>query len=221
MGHCPLLTRGGRMAAQRSPPMRAPQVLELRFRPSLRLAVAIGAWYAATTALAWTLPVEPVIALLASGGLAVTAAVQILRTALRRGPRAWTGLRVGEDRAIEILHGGRPSTPGTVAATTYVGASLVALHVRAGDSPRLLCTVILGDMLPRDDFRRLRVLLRLSAGRGPPGRRSRARSPASSGSRAVPDRAGRGTPAPDAEQNPRPGGSGGAWASSSARGSPR
>jgi hypothetical protein len=93
---------------------------------------------------------------------AALAGYEIRRTALRRGPDAWREVRVQEDRAIRVRLGDGSLVTGRLAPTTYVGSSLVALHVRADGARRLRTTFVIARMTGAEQFRRLKVLLRLS-----------------------------------------------------------
>ena len=65
------------------------------------------------------------------------------------------------DRRITLTEASGARIEGIVQADSYVGAALTTVVVRLPERRRLRAIAILPDMLPADDFRRLRVLLRL------------------------------------------------------------
>ena len=79
------------------------------------------------------------------------------------GPSVPALLHVGHDRRIAITtHDGR-SRDGAILDVSYVGAHLTTIVWRPDRAPWFAparTILILPDMLPADDFRRLRVLLR-------------------------------------------------------------
>jgi hypothetical protein len=87
---------------------------------------------------------------------------------LRTSPRSIVAIEVGADNHVVLTERGGGRIAGHVAADSYVGPSLTTLVVRREGARRSRATAILPDMLPGEDFRRLRVLLRL----GEPGKNS-------------------------------------------------
>jgi hypothetical protein len=75
--------------------------------------------------------------------------------------------RVTADRRVDVEEAGGGTTPCKVMDSTVVAGLLTIIHLYAEESPRLpwrLRTVlILPDMLPPDELRRLRVLLRMGS----------------------------------------------------------
>ena len=92
--------------------------------------------------------------------MAAWAAVAFRDVALRRSARSVVEFAVAADLvAVAYLRDGR-LVAGHVRSATYVGAMLTTVVWRP-DGARFSRTVlILPDMLPADDFRRLRVMLR-------------------------------------------------------------
>jgi hypothetical protein len=80
--------------------------------------------------------------------------------AWRRGPRAIVALWLTGDRMLVARTGNGQLIAGHVRASSYVGARVTTLVWRADDARLSRAEWILPDMLPADDFRRLRVLLR-------------------------------------------------------------
>jgi hypothetical protein len=82
------------------------------------------------------------------------------RHALRLGNDAVSELRLAPDLILVACMGDGRLVAGQVRSATYVGASLTSIVWRP-DGARLSRTVlVLPDMLPDDDFRKLRVMLR-------------------------------------------------------------
>jgi hypothetical protein len=114
----------------------------------------------ATCALITTLPVAPpavALAILAVGAWAVERVVVV---ALRRGPRAVRRLELRGDLTIVVATGDGCACAGRVHRDSYVGARLSTIVWRPYGRCRSRAILLLPDMLPAEDFRRLRVLLR-------------------------------------------------------------
>ncbi len=88
--------------------------------------------------------------------------------ALRSGAGAVTEIRVVANRLIAVRYGTRPLVAGHVRSASYVGAHLTTIVWRPDGARRSRTVLILPDMLPEDDFRRLRVLLRYGRGNDAP-----------------------------------------------------
>jgi hypothetical protein len=72
-------------------------------------------------------------------------------------------LHVGDDRRLTATTRDGRSRDGSILDASYVGASLTTIVWRPDRAPRFRLArtiLILPDMLPADEFRRLRVLLR-------------------------------------------------------------
>jgi hypothetical protein len=74
------------------------------------------------------------------------------------------GVELDADRAVRLTERTGRRIEGMVQPDSYVGALLTTLVVRPDGKRRLRTIAILPDMLPADDFRRLRLLLRLAHG---------------------------------------------------------
>jgi hypothetical protein len=122
--------------------------------------VLLGVLATGTTAVVVALPLE----LWLQSGLIVSLVVWTTlvfhRLALRRGARAVTEVRLAANRLIAVRHAERALVAGHVRSASHVGSRLTTI-VWKPDGARWSRTVLLlPDMLPPDDFRRLRVLLR-------------------------------------------------------------
>ena len=128
---------------------------------SSRIALAlIGALAAATCAVIATLPVEPAGVGLAMIAVVVWAIDRIYVIAWRQGPRAVRELELRGDLTVVIVTGDGHAQAGRVQRDSYVGARLTTLVWRPFGRWRSRTILLLPDMLPANDFRRLRVLLR-------------------------------------------------------------
>jgi hypothetical protein len=83
-------------------------------------------------------------------------------------PRAITEIVVRSDRQIRCTERSGRCIEGAIADDSYVGTLLTTIVFHAAGCRRARTLALLPDMLSRDDFRRLRVLLRLA--RLPSGR---------------------------------------------------
>lgn len=82
--------------------------------------------------------------------------------ALRSSRRSIVAIELCGDAQVALTERGGRRIEGRVGADSYVGASLTTLVVRGKGAFASRATAILPDMLPGEDFRRLRVLLRLA-----------------------------------------------------------
>ena len=137
-----------------------PPSVHVVLAPSRVAGAGIGVLAAATIALTLAMPLEPwlhavlVVALVAWAGAAFQAA------ALHRGRRAVTEIRVAPDLMLVACLGDGHLVAGYVRAATYVGPWITTIVWRP-DGRRVSRTIlVLPDMLPAEDFRRLRVMLR-------------------------------------------------------------
>jgi hypothetical protein len=140
--------------------MRLPPSVRVELRPSriVCAGIVVGALF--TIGVIATLPLDPVLIALAALAVVVWAGDRIVVVALRRGPRAVRALTLTGDRVIVVRTGDDRLTAGYVRASTYVGARLASIVWRADGAFRSRAIVVITDMLPAEDFRRLRVLLR-------------------------------------------------------------
>jgi hypothetical protein len=142
--------------------MRVPPRLRLEPRPSRLLCRAIAAGALATATLAVCLPLPWAVRLV----LALSVALVALRAARRTVGRGLPAIvHLGLDRRLSVTMPDGRTHAGTLSGATYVGFRLVAIHWRPDRSSALApvrarTLLIVADMLPADDFRQLRVLLR-------------------------------------------------------------
>ena len=80
--------------------------------------------------------------------------------ALRRSRFAITELRLAPDLVLVVHRGDGRLVAGHVRRSTYVGAWLTSIVWRADGAFWSRAILIVPDMLPAEDFRRLRVMLR-------------------------------------------------------------
>ena len=139
---------------QKAPPIR------ISLGPSLIACVAQSCVAVGTVAVLSTLPLHP--ALLAVGFVALAAWVahRIWSVGLKRGRSTIRELRVHDDRTVVATSVSGERFAGHVQDASYVGAYVTTLVLRVKGSRCARSVLILPDMLPAEDFRRLRVLLR-------------------------------------------------------------
>jgi len=141
--------------------MKNPPPLRLDLKPSRIAAALIAAGVVASAALVASLPAEWWCR--AAGSLGIGAyGVWLLRTrAYATTPRSIVSVEIAADlRATFTERGGRRVEAG-VEPDSYVGALLTTIVLRPAGAHRSRAIAILPDMLSAEDFRRLRVLLRL------------------------------------------------------------
>ena len=78
----------------------------------------------------------------------------------RRGRRSVSALRLNGQRAVEVETVDGTRLVGSLRDDSYVSARLTTLVWRAEGARRSRSVLILPDMLPAEEFRRLRVLMR-------------------------------------------------------------
>jgi len=105
----------------------------------------------------WT---EPTWRALDDGRALPPPAVAFHVVALRRGRWAVTELRLAPDLVLVVHRGDGRLIAGHVRSATYVAASLSSIVWRPDGGRYSRAILIVPDMLPEEDFRRLRVMLR-------------------------------------------------------------
>jgi hypothetical protein len=113
-----------------------------------------------TCAMIATLPFEPAALALACFTVVVWAIDRIYVIALRQGPRAVRHFELRGDLTVVVVTGDGSACAGRVHRDSYVGARLTTLVWRPFGRRRARTILLLPDMLPAQDFRRLRVLMR-------------------------------------------------------------
>ena len=140
--------------------MRLPPAVHVTLAPSRRaLAWIVGVALVACGAVL-TLPIDPVLSGLAMLGIVVWAGDRAVVVAWRRGPRASVALWLTGDRMLVVRMGEGHLVAGHVRAASYVGERITTIVWRPDGARFSRAEWLLPDMLPADDFRRVRVLLR-------------------------------------------------------------
>jgi len=140
--------------------MKGPGPLKIELGRSRLAAAFVFASHIATASLLAFAPVDAM--LRAAAVVAIGAhALRASRTwALQSAARAVVGVELSSDRrAVFIERCGR-RCEGAVRAESYVGERITTLVVRPDGARVSRAIAILPDMLPEEDLRRLRVLLR-------------------------------------------------------------
>lgn len=139
--------------------------LALVLAPSRAASIGLAAMVAATLVVLWVTPGSAALRLLAATGIVCGGLEALHAIALHRGRRGARAIHLSRGGAIEVLTGAGGARSGELRDGSFVAPwlTIVRWRPRAARFDRTL--LILPDMLPRDDFRRLRVLLRW-AGRG-------------------------------------------------------
>lgn len=140
--------------------MRLPPPVHVTLSHSRRAAALIVFVALVTAAVIVALPIDPALAALAVVGVTVWAGDRLHVVAWRRGPRAVSALWLTGDRLLVVRMGHGGLVAGHVRSSTYVGARITTLVWRPDGARLSRGLLLLPDMLPDDDFRRLRVLLR-------------------------------------------------------------
>jgi hypothetical protein len=94
-------------------------------------------------------------------GIGAYAILTLRHWATRSASRAIIGIELDADRAVRLIERTGRHIEGIVQPDSYVGALLTTLVVRPDGKRRMRTLAVLPDMLPAEDFRRLRLLLRL------------------------------------------------------------
>jgi len=137
-----------------------PPSVHVVLAPSRLAGAGIGVLAAATIALTLALPLPPWLQVLLVAAIATWAGGAFHVAALHRGRHAVTEIRVAPDLTLVACMGDGHLAAGYVRAATFVGAWMTTIVWRP-DGRRVSRTiVVLPDMLPAEDFRRLRVMLR-------------------------------------------------------------
>lgn len=132
-------------------------VRPLRSRHAALLITALALFAGAVVA---TLPLGTIATSLAWAAVAGWMGNRIRVLALRRGRRAVREFVLWEDLRVTVMTAGGRKAEGRICPETYVGARITSIVWRADGARFSQAILLLPDMLPHDDFRRLRVLLR-------------------------------------------------------------
>lgn len=126
-------------------------------RSAFALICALAAFAAAVAA---TLPVHEVLRGLATIAILAWAADSVRGVALRCGSRAIRGIQLDGQLQIAVTTGDGACDRGRVLPDSYVGARITTIVWKPDRARFARAILVLPDMLPAGDFRRLRVLLR-------------------------------------------------------------
>jgi hypothetical protein len=140
--------------------MRLPPSVHIVLGASRIVGAGVGLAALGTLAIVFLLPAD---AWQQAGAVLVVvmwAAAIFWVVALRRSPFAITELRLAPDLVLVVHRGDGRLVAGHVRRSTYVGAWLTSIVWRADGAFWSRAILIVPDMLPAEDFRRLRVMLR-------------------------------------------------------------
>ncbi len=126
-------------------------------RSAFALICALAAFAGAVAA---TLPVHEVLRGLATIAILAWAVDSVRVVALRRGSRAIRRIELDGHLQIAVTTGDGTCDRGQVRPDSYVGARITTIVWKPERARRARAILLLPDMLPPDDFRRLRILLR-------------------------------------------------------------
>ena len=141
--------------------MKAARTLRLSLGPSRLASALICVTCLATCALVAWLPGAAALRVVSVIGISAYAILTLRQWATRSASRAIIGIELDADRAVRLIERTGRHIEGIVQPDSYVGAWLTTLVVRPDGKRRLRTLAVLPDMLPAEDFRRLRLLLRL------------------------------------------------------------
>jgi len=140
--------------------MRRPSPVHVVLSPSRIAGAGIGVLAAATIALTIVLPLQPLHQMAMVVAVVAWAAWSFQVDALRRGRFAVTEVRLAPDLMLLVCMGDGRLVAGQVRASTYIGAWVTTIVWRPDGRRWARALLVLPDMLPAEDFRRLRVMLR-------------------------------------------------------------
>jgi hypothetical protein len=140
--------------------MRMPPSVHVVLSPSRIAGTGIGLLAAASVALTIALPLHPLAQIALTTAIVAWAGWSFHVDALHRGRFAVTEVRLAPDLILVACMGDGRLAAGHVRASTYVGAWVTTIVWRPDGWLFSRAILILPDMLPAEDFRRLRVMLR-------------------------------------------------------------
>jgi len=140
--------------------MRLPPSVHVVLGPSRIVGVGVGLAALAVLAVVFALPLPAWQQGAVTLAVLAWAARAFVVVALRRSPRAVTELRLAPDLVLVVHQRDSRLVAGHVRSATYVGAQVTGIVWRPDGAWRSRAILIVPDMLPADDFRRLRVMLR-------------------------------------------------------------
>jgi len=141
--------------------MKGPGPLKVKLGRSRLAAAFVFVSHIATASL---LAFAPVDAMLRAAAVVAIGAHALRSWALQGAARAVVGVELSADRRAVLIERCGRRCEGEVRAESYVGERLTTLVVRPDGACVSRAVAILPDMLPEEDLRRLRVLLRYGDG---------------------------------------------------------
>jgi hypothetical protein len=126
-------------------------------RSAFALISLLGAFACVVAA---TLPVDSALLGLAILAIVVWTGDRVHVVAMRRGPRAVRSIELRAELQLTVVAGDGSCRQGRVRADSYIGARITTIVWKRDRARFARAILVLPDMLPADDFRRLRVLLR-------------------------------------------------------------
>jgi hypothetical protein len=140
--------------------MRLPPIVHVSLGPSRIAGAAIGAMTLATLVVVLLLPLAPWQHAVVCAIVLAWAWVAFERLAVRATPDAIVQLRLAPNLLIVVTRGDGRLVGGHVRSSTCVSAAITSIVWRPDGARWSRAILVVPDMLPADDFRRLRVLLR-------------------------------------------------------------
>jgi hypothetical protein len=140
--------------------MRLPPSVHVVLHASRIAGAAIGVAALATLVVVLILPLPAWQHAVACAIVLAWAWIAFHVVALRKGPYAVTEVRLAPDLVLVVHRGDGRLTAGHVRSSTFVAAWLTSIVWRPDGARFSRAILIVPDMLPPDDFRRLRVMLR-------------------------------------------------------------
>jgi hypothetical protein len=140
--------------------MRMPPSVHVVLAPSRVAGTGIGLLGAASVALTICLPLHPLLQMALIAAIVAWTGWSFHVDALHRGRFAVTEVRLAPDLILVACMGNGCLVAGHVRASTYVGTWITTIVWRPDGWRWSRAILILPDMLPAEDFRRLRVMLR-------------------------------------------------------------
>jgi len=140
--------------------MRWPPPVRVSLARSTIASAAIAALALATSLIVATMPLDPLLVGLALIAIAAWAIDRVQVVGLRHGRRAVRSFELRGDLTLVVVSGDGTASAGRVRRDSYVGARLSTIVWRPYGRWRSRTILLLPDMLPAEEFRRLRVLLR-------------------------------------------------------------
>jgi hypothetical protein len=140
--------------------MRLPPSVHVMLGPSRIVGIGVGLAALALLAVAFAMPLAGWQHGAVTLAVLAWAARAFVVVALRRGARAVTELRLAPDLVLVVHHADGRLVAGHVRSATYVGELVTSVVWRPDGACWSRAILIVPDMLPAEDFRRLRVMLR-------------------------------------------------------------